>query len=115
MELLSHADLPSGFDYPRAFIRVVELGIVDLDPWVVLSADELRRKMAGLSERYPERRLVPFASREDRDDVACWDLDGGDVVVIHDFASPGWEDRQHFPDFVAWFKVAIDEMLDWED
>jgi hypothetical protein len=28
-ELLDFADLPEGFEYPREFIRVVELGLID--------------------------------------------------------------------------------------
>lgn len=40
---------------------------------------------------YPGRSLVPFACRQDNDDVACWDLDQGRgrVVIVHDFKSPG--------------------------
>ena len=31
-DLLDPVDLPLGFTYPREFVRVVELGIVDLEP-----------------------------------------------------------------------------------
>jgi hypothetical protein len=50
---------------------------------------------------------VPFARRQDNDDVACWDSDGHDVAVVHDFATPGWEQRGHrFPNFTAWLRKA---------
>lgn len=41
-ELLSLEDLPEGFDYPSEFIRVVELGMVNLEPWWILEGDLLR-------------------------------------------------------------------------
>jgi hypothetical protein len=43
--------------------------------------------------------------------VACWDLDQGNVTVIHDFASPGWEQRGVFPDFNAWLRQAIEDLI----
>jgi hypothetical protein len=36
------------------------------------------------------------------------------VVVIHDFASPGWEQRREYRDFWAWFHVAVEDMFDFE-
>jgi hypothetical protein len=98
-DLLTIAELPEGFDYPAEFIRVVELGLTDLEPWWIFDGDQLRRRAIGLRERYPERQLVPFARRQDNDDVACWDLDHGDVAVVHDLASAGWEQRGRFPDY----------------
>jgi hypothetical protein len=92
-ELLSIADLPEGFGYPLEFVRVVELGLTQLEPWWVLEGDRLRTRYRGLRERYPSRTLVPFALRQDCDDVACFELNRPGVVIIHDFASPGWEQR----------------------
>ncbi|MEV0638654.1 hypothetical protein AB0I77_27680 [Streptomyces sp. NPDC050619] len=105
-------ELPEGFDYPAEFIRVVELGLTDLEPWWIFDGDQLRRRAIGLRDRYPERRLVPFARRQDNDDVACWDLARGDVVVIHDLASPGWEQRERFPDFNAWLRQAVEDLIE---
>lgn len=70
-ELLKGSDLPQNFGYPRLFVRVAEQGLLDLEPWHVLVGDELRRRAAGLAKRCPDRTLVPFASRQDNDDVAC--------------------------------------------
>jgi hypothetical protein len=59
--------------------------------------------------------LVPFADRQDNDDVACWERGGADaVVIIHDFASPGFEDEGSFEDVGAWFRAAVEETLDWD-
>lgn len=111
-ELLTIAELPEDFDYPAEFIRVVELGLTDLEPWWIFDGDQLRRRATGLRERYPARRLVPFARRQDNDDVACWDLDHGDVAVVHDLASPGWEQHERFPDFNAWLRQAIEDLIE---
>jgi hypothetical protein len=68
----------------------------------------------GLKTRYPNRCLIPFAKRDDNDDIACFELGKGEsVIIIHDFASPGFEDRYTFNDIFEWLKYAIDEMKDF--
>jgi hypothetical protein len=64
-----------------------------------------------MRQRYPLRKLVPFARRQDDDDVACFDLDRGAVAIVHDYASPGWEGNAEFADFRAWLHQAIDDMI----
>ena len=115
VELLDATDLPAGFEYPREFLRVVELGLLDLEPWLVLEGEQLRDRNRGLRERYQDRSLVPFARRQDNDDIACWDLDRGDgrVAVVHDFASPGWERRAEFAHFNDWRRQAVDDVIDF--
>jgi hypothetical protein len=115
-ELLSVQDLPAGFWYPASFVRVIELGLTNLEPWHMLEGSRLRERNQGLAQRFPARSLVPFAVRQDNDDVACWDLarSNEEVVVIHDFASPGWEAREGYPDFFAWFRRAIEDLIEFE-
>lgn len=86
---------------------------MDLEPWLVLTGEQLHASFHGLGERYPDRSLVPFACRQDRDDVACWDLNQsrGRVVIVHDFASPGWEFRAEFADFNDWLRQAVEELI----
>ena len=110
-DLLQSTELPDSFLYPPDFVRVVELGLTNLEPWWILEGDLLRQRLAGLRKRYPDRELVPFARRQDNEDVACWDLASGAVTIVHDYASPGWEQRQVFPDFIAWFRQAIEDMI----
>jgi hypothetical protein len=104
------------FEYPYVFLAAVKLGLVEHPPWHVVRGERLLSLHAGLRERFPSRSLVPFATRTDNDDVACWDLPGprGSVVVIHDYASSGWELREHFADFTAWLHQAIDEQIDFD-
>lgn len=112
-DLLPITDLPEDFQYPPEFIRVVELRLISLEPWWIVEGDLLRARFLGLCERYPGRRLVPFATRQDNDDVACWDLDRASVVIVHDFASPGFEQRNELPDFNAWLRLAIEDFINF--
>jgi hypothetical protein len=104
---------PAGFSYPALFVRVVELGLTDLEPWWLLEDEPLIDRHRGLIARYPSRRLLPFARRQDNDDVACWDLAEGGVVIIHDYASPGYELRARLPNFSAWLRMAIDDLIEF--
>ncbi len=115
LDLLTEADLPRGFSYPPAFHRVVTFGLTELDPWYFVDGNALIDLYYGLATRFPERRLVPFARRKDNDDVACWQgASNTEVVIIHDYASPGWELRAAYPDFFAWFRQAIEDFIAWE-
>lgn len=70
---ISLADLPPDYTYPPEFVRVVEFGLLDLEPWKVLLGEWLRSSYSGLRKRYPDHRYIPFAGRQDNDDIACWD------------------------------------------
>ena len=115
MSLLSAADLPAEFSYPSQFLRLVELGLTDLEPWCIMAGDELGSRFQGLRGRYPSRVVVPFARRIDNDDVACWDLDrGGRVSILHDFASPGWEQQAEFEDVYAWLRQVVEDLIEYD-
>ncbi|HET6293163.1 MAG TPA: hypothetical protein VFG33_07310 [Kribbella sp.] len=112
---IADQDLPAGFSYPASFLRVVELGLVDLEPWCILDGERLNERYRGLQERYQARELVPFARRQDNDDVACWDVsEGSKVLIIHDFADLGWELRQVLPSFYAWLRQAVEDLIEFE-
>ncbi|MCC3769520.1 hypothetical protein [Streptomyces sp. UNOC14_S4] len=112
-ELALLQDLPQVFAYPAGFLRAVESGLVGLEPWWLLEGESLCTRVAGLRERFPGRRLVPFARREDNDDVACWDLDSGTVRVIHDFTTPGRENRREFVTFYDWLRAAVEDFIEF--
>ena len=114
-ELLTDTEIPDGTSYPDAFRRLVDRGLTHLEPWWVFDASIARPIMSGLKERYPSASLLPFAKREDNDDVACFERGCSDrVVVIHDFSSAGWERRQIFDDFYAWLRHAVEEMIEFD-
>jgi hypothetical protein len=115
-DLLTDGELPDGWRSPGAFRRLVARGLLHLEPWHILGGDQLRRRLTGLRRRYPQRRLIPFASRQDCDDTACWDLADAEqprrVSIIHAFASAGWEQRAILPDLEAWIRRAVEDMLE---
>lgn len=114
MNLVAAADLPSAFSYPSSFIRVVELGLVDLEPWQILDGELLYARYDGLAVRYPGRQLVPFARRLDNDDIACWQAASRDVLIIHDFDGSDGKARETFPSFYDWLRRAIDDLIEFE-
>ena len=72
------------------------------------------KRLKGVTERYPNRKLIPFARRDDNDDIACFEVEEGEKVqIIHDFASEGYEQRNEYNDFWDWLKDAIDEMIEF--
>ena len=116
IELLENKVLPEWFSYPKNFLRIVGQGLLDFDPWIILSGDVLNSRYLGLKNRYPERQIVPFAARDDNDDIACWDIDNGEVImIIHDYASPGWENKEKFNNLWSWLRSALEETIAYED
>lgn len=110
--LLDEKVLPEWFSYPKNFLRIADQCLLNFDPWVILKGDDLCSCYMGLKVRYPERSIIPFAAREDNDDIACWDIENGTaVLIIHDYASPGWENRGRFNDFWDWLRSAIEETI----
>ncbi len=113
--LVPEDQLPSWLNYPRAYRRLVEQELYHLTPWHFLDGEEALARYRGLSERYPSRVLFPFAYRQDNDDFACWSKSTGEeVLVVHDFASPGWENVEAFVDTWAWFRRAVEETIHWD-
>ena len=101
-------------DYPVSYEKLISLGLIDFECWYILEQDVAEKKYHGLQERYPTRRLIPFAQRIDNDDVACFER-GKDnqVFVIHDYASTDWEQREIYADLWAWLAVAVNDMIEW--
>ena len=118
LALLDADSLPDWFQYPVALTGLLENEDIDFGPWQLLHGEWLGVRHAGLKKRFPNLELVPFARRLDNDDIACFDVsteaESRKVKIIHDFASPGWEDRGGFNDFKAWLDAAKEEAEDWD-
>ena len=113
MELFDVSSIYKEFEYPKEFLKIVHLGLVNFDFWYLMDYEQTEWRIKGLKERYPDRKLVPFARRDDNDDIVCFDIDrDGRVQKIHDFASAGWEQRKDYESFWDWFREAIDEMIE---
>ena len=115
ISLLAGGELPSWLQYPAHFQRLLENGLVQFRPWKILDGPLAFSRMTGLKERFPARELFPFALRTDCDDVACWERSNpSQVVIIHDFADPGWEQRAVFQTFWDWFRAAFEDFIEFE-
>jgi len=103
-----------GFEYPQSFMKAIELNLVDFDLWYMMDEGQVLRRIEGLKQRYPNRKLIPFARRDDNDDIACFEIGKGEKVqIVHDFASEGYEQRKEFEDFWQWLEEAVHEMIEY--
>ena len=116
MELFNIKEIYSDFQYPACFVKAVELNLLDFEFWYVMTNEQVATRINGLMKRYPNRKLVPFARRDDNDDIACFEVGKEEKVqIIHDFASEGYEQREEYDNFWSWMKVAIDELIEKEE
>lgn len=115
LDVLGEHELPSWFRYPRPFLRLLESGARQLDPWWLFGRDYALERLAGLRLRYPNRELVPFARNLSNDDVACWERGRLDKVqIIHDRESSPFEQGAVYDTFWDWFRAAIDDFIEFE-
>ena len=113
MEIFDAQKIYKEYRYPKEFLKIVELNLVDLDSWYIMTKEQVETRIIGLKKRYPERKLIPFARRDDCDDIACFEVGKEHKVqIIHDFASAGYEQRKEYACFWDWFKEAIEEMIE---
>ena len=92
---------------------MVDLGLVRLEPWLLLGDDERMTVGRRLGRTHPDMRLLPFAVRRGDDLVACWQHapEFRAVVVFHPSAADGWESRVEFPHFHAWLREAVEDFI----
>ena len=94
--------------------RVMELELTNVEPWFFYSEQkDFDTRVQGLKTRFPNLELIPFARREDCDDIVCWEKSHGPqkVFLIHDFSSWGWDKRKQYEDFWEWYRSAINDMI----
>ncbi len=104
----------SSYEYPASFEKLIELNLIDFDVWYFIESEQASRRYLDLKKRYPNRKLIPFARRDDNDDIACFEVGkGSKVQIIHDFSSEGFEQRAEFNDLWDWVKYVVEEMIDY--
>lgn len=107
-------DLDVPLKLPEGLVRIMGQNLVDLTPWHVLPRDLAVKRLLSMRQRY-SRKYVPFAYRQDTDDLACIDAASPEeVVIVHDFASEGTELRKRFATFWDWFRAAVEDMVLFE-
>jgi hypothetical protein len=112
-ELLPLAELPPGFTYPAEYLRVVELGLIDLQPWQIIEGRTLLIIYANLAETFPDQQLVPFAGYMENDDVVCWHPATGKIVTV-DPPDKHWYKDGTYDNFWSWFRRAIEDMIAYD-
>lgn len=102
IKFLDKSILPKGFSYPEPLLKILKLNIVDFNLWYIMDNKQMLLRYEGLKERYPNRVLIPFAKRDDNDDIACFEFEQGEKVqIIHDYASFGYEQKKFIMIFGA--------------
>jgi hypothetical protein len=104
ISILEDNEKPCWVQYPKEYIELVKNGMDEFLPWYLMDGEQIFIRYKGLQNRYPSRNLFPFARDDNSDDVACWEKDKpGKVILIHDFASSGFENKMEFDSFSEWY------------
>lgn len=115
IKLLNESELPNGFKYPDSIHKLVELNLTNFDVWYLMDGESIKTRLKGVQNRYPNRKLIPFARRGDCDDIACFEIGHeAHVFIIHDFASSGYEQQEIFESVWDWVQYAVGIMIDFE-
>lgn len=102
------------YKYPEGYKKLVELGLVDFDIWYLIESEQATRRYYDLKKRFPKRQLIPFARRDDSDDIACFEIGQENKVhIIHDFTTEGFEQREVYQDIWEWLVFVINKMREY--
>ncbi len=104
--------MPYEFEYPKEFLKLIELGLLDFEVWGIIDATDAVIRLEGLKKRYPEYKLIPFARCWSNDDIACFEVGkNNSVIVIHDYSDNAYKNRKEYETFLSWFEEVIKEMI----
>lgn len=101
-----------GFKYPEKYISFLkDPSSKSFEPWMMLAHDEedVDAWHKILHKQYPVYSLIPFAKYMANDDVACFDLKNGDIVIINSFSTIDCSCHGTYPDFEKWLTAATAE------
>lgn len=103
-------DFPEWVEIPKRYLELLKYEQDEFLPWYLFDRENLLYRYKGLQTRYQNRRLFPFARHDYCDDVACWEKDKpGKVIIVHDYASPGWEQKFESPSFEGWYEYILSQ------
>jgi len=104
IEVLNRNEKPEWLIYPQEYLDLIKNNKDGLLPWYLMNKEQILIRYRGLMTRYPKRELFPFARDDSSDDIACWERNKPEkVILIHDFASPGYENKLEFETFDKWY------------
>ena len=53
MEIFNVREIYKGYSYPKEFLKIVDLNLVDLDLWYLMTKEQVEIRIIGLKNRYP--------------------------------------------------------------
>lgn len=110
IDILDEHEKPKWVEYPSLYLSLIEKNEDEFLPWYLMDKAQVLIRYQGLKKRYPQRDLYPFARDDKSDDVACWERGKpGKVILIHDFASPGYENKMEFETFSEWYSFVLNQ------
>ncbi len=96
------------FSWPEDFKRLLARNPERIGYWYMLTERQFNTWIEGIRERYPHRKLIPFAVKCYNDDVACYEIGKGETIqVVHDFGAPGREQRESYANLQEWMQEAV--------
>ncbi|HLL90352.1 MAG TPA: hypothetical protein VK324_13720 [Tepidisphaeraceae bacterium] len=104
---------PDWLQYPAELLEMVRAGRVRVVPWHLSKAAAAAGHAAELKARV-KRDLVPFAFRQDQEDLACFEKGKGQqVMLVHDNCDSPYEHVGSYPSFADWLRAAEEESEEW--
>ena len=111
-EILETGNLEFIFDYPEALERLVALKLINFDLWYLMSKEQSIVILKQLKMNCNRKDLIPFARRGDNEDIACYEIQNNEkVVVLKNCEYLGYRPRQVFDSVWDWFRDAIEVMI----
>lgn len=111
--ILPDRERPEWLLYPQELLDLVRSGRMPLVPWHFVHAETVASQHRRF-QSHLGRDLVPFAFRQDREDLACFEKGRGhEVFIIHDNCNAGYEDEGHFASFSDWLRDVETEAAEW--
>lgn len=98
--------------YPEAIERLIALGLVNFDLWYLMGTKQTVQIGEQLREQYRNEKWIPFARRGDNEDIACFEVDSGQkVVVLRSYELLGYRQCAVYDSVWDWFRDAIEVMI----
>ena len=111
-EVLKTEDFEFAFNYPEALERLVALKLINFDLWYLMSREQSVVILKQLKMNCNSKGLIPFARRGDNEDIACFEIQNNEkVVVLKNCEYLGYQQRQVFDSVWDWFRDAIEIMI----
>jgi hypothetical protein len=109
---IKQSTMPSGFQYPGDYIKLVDSGFVDFLTWSLLDNERAEALLKNMSSKYG-KTYVPFAECLGSDDVACWKIgDSVKVYIVENYTENGLEVMKYYDNIWHWLRNILTNAVD---